>query len=92
MMPWLVYVLECGDATLYTGVTNDLPRRLRAHETGRGARYTRGRAPFVVRYTEPARSRSAALSREHAIKRLSRPAKLALVAPEDTPCQSRSRR
>ena len=59
-MSWLVYVLECGDATLYTGVTNDLERRLDLHERGRGARYTRGRAPFVVRYVEAAANKRVA--------------------------------
>jgi predicted GIY-YIG superfamily endonuclease len=79
MQGWLVYVLECRDRTLYTGVTNDLDRRLEAHAKGRGARYTRGRAPFVVRYVESMPSKGAALSREAAIKKLSRRRKLALA-------------
>ncbi len=69
-MPWLVYVLRCGDGTLYTGVTNDLPRRLAAHAAGRGARYTRGRGPFRVVHVEEATGRGAALRREAEIKRL----------------------
>ena len=76
---WTVYILECGDGTLYTGVTDDLPRRLRAHEEGRGAKYTRGRAPLTLRYREAAPDKSAALKRECAIKRLSRREKLLLI-------------
>ena len=69
-MTWLVYILRCADGTHYTGVTTDLPRRLGAHETGRGARYTRGRGPFVVVHVEAADGRGAALRREAEIKRL----------------------
>ena len=70
-MGYLVYILRCGDGTLYTGCTNDLPRRLQAHQSGRGAKYTRSRLPV---------ERSAALRREAAIKRLDRRRKLALIA------------
>ncbi len=45
---WIVYILECADQTLYTGITNDLDHRIHAHENGRGAKYTRGRAPFKL--------------------------------------------
>ena len=75
---WKVYVLRCADGTLYTGVTNDLDRRLRAHASGRASRYTRSRLPVLVVYTEKARGRGAALRREIAIKRMSRAGKLAL--------------
>ena len=75
----LVYVLECGDGTLYTGYTTDLESRLAAHESGDGAKYTRGRGPFTVLHTESFDSRGDALSREAAIKALSRREKLALV-------------
>jgi len=51
-MDWLVYILLCGDNSLYTGITDDLPRRLKAHESGKGAKYTRGRGPLKVVYTE----------------------------------------
>lgn len=78
-MPWLVYLLRCGDGTLYAGATNDLPRRVAAHQAGRGAAYTRSRRPVRVVYTERVPTRSAALRREAALKRLSRTAKLALV-------------
>ena len=76
---WCVYLLRCGDGSLYCGVTNDLIKRLAAHRAGTGARYTRGRGPLRLVYQERAVDRSAALSREHAIKQLSRVEKLALV-------------
>ena len=76
---WCVYLLRCADGTLYTGITNDLPRRLAAHARGRGARYTRGRGPLVLVHSEPARTRSAALRREHQLKALRRCDKLTLL-------------
>ena len=78
---WSVYVLRCSDGTLYTGVTTDVARRLRMHERGRGARYTRGRGPFELVYTETRLARGAALRREAELKRLPRRAKLALAGP-----------
>ena len=79
-MGYLVYILRCGDGTLYTGCTNDLPRRLQAHQSGRGAKYTRSRLPVKLVYQEAVPDRSAALRREAAIKRLDRRRKLALSA------------
>ena len=79
-MGYLVYILRCGDGTLYTGCTNDLPRRLQAHQSGRGAKYTRSRLPVELVYQEEAPDQSAALRREAAIKRLDRRRKLALIA------------
>ena len=79
-MGYLVYILRCGDGTLYTGCTNDLPRRLRAHQSGRGAKYTRSRLPVELVYQEELPDQSAALRREAAIKRLDRRRKLALIA------------
>jgi putative endonuclease len=76
---WCVYLLRCADGTLYTGITNDLPRRLTAHARGRGARYTRGRRPLALVHSEPASTRSAALRREYELKRLRRREKLALL-------------
>jgi putative endonuclease len=76
---WCVYVLRCRDGTLYVGMTNDLWARVHAHDTGRGAKYTRGRGPVEVVWLHPCRSRSDALRVEHAIKRLPRPRRLALV-------------
>ena len=60
-MGYLVYILRCGDGTLYTGCTNDLPRRLQAHQSGRGAKYTRSRLPVELVYQEAVPDRSAAL-------------------------------
>ena len=78
-MRWCVYLIRCGDGTLYAGMTNDLERRIAAHESGRGARYTRGRGPLTVVHVERKRSRSSALKREAALKRLDRRAKLDLL-------------
>ena len=77
---WLVYLLRCRDGSLYTGITNDLPKRLRAHAAGRASKYTRSRLPVWLAYSEPLKSKSAALKREAAIKRLTRAAKLRLIA------------
>lgn len=79
-MSWSVYVLRCRDGSLYTGITNDLPRRLRAHRAGRGAAYTRSRLPLRLIYVEQRRTKGAALRREAAIKRLPRRQKLSLIA------------
>lgn len=76
---WIVYVLRCADGSLYTGVTNDLRRRLAAHGRGVAAKYTRHRRPVALVYAVPAPGRGAALAREAAIKRLSRSAKIDLV-------------
>ena len=80
---WTVYILECGDGTLYTGITDDLERRLRAHNQGKGAKYTRGRAPLTLRYRETVPDKSTALKREHAIKRLSREEKLRMILSKE---------
>lgn len=77
---WRVYLLRCRDGTLYAGATNDLARRLERHASGRGARYTRSRLPVTLVWQERARSRGAALSREAALKRLTRAQKLALLS------------
>jgi len=76
---WVVYVLRCGDGSLYTGITNHLARRLAAHRAGTASRYTRARRPVRLVYQERRRTRSAALRREAAIKRLPRAAKLDLL-------------
>lgn len=78
-MSWWVYILECRDGTLYTGCTDDVPRRLAAHNAGNGAKYTRGRTPVLLRYCEEQPDRSAALRREAAIKRQTRKEKQALI-------------
>jgi predicted GIY-YIG superfamily endonuclease len=77
---WCVYVLECRDGTLYTGASNDLERRVRQHNQGRAARYTRGRGPVRLVYREACDGRAQALRREAALKRLSRLAKQRLIS------------
>lgn len=81
-LAYFVYMLRCGDGTLYTGSTNDVARRLQVHQSGRGAKYTRSRLPVELVYQEAAADWSAALRREAAIKRLPRKQKLALIAAE----------
>src|SRR5213595_2216410 len=76
---WCVYLLRCADGTLYTGITNDLPRRLEAHRSGRGARYTRGRSPLTLLHSEAAPTRADALRHEHQLKTLRRSDKLAFL-------------
>lgn len=76
---WVVYILECRDGTLYTGITDDLDRRIRMHSQGKGAKYTRGRGPVRLRHWEECADHSAALRREIQIKRLSRQQKLELI-------------
>ena len=80
MKNWYVYILRCADDTLYTGSTDDIPRRLAVHNSGKGAKYTRGRLPVEVVYSERCESYSAALKREYAIKQLARREKLKLIA------------
>jgi len=77
---WSVYIVECADGTLYTGTARSVPARVIAHNSGKGARYTRGRRPVRLRWREDGLSRRAALRREAAIKRLRREAKLRLIA------------
>ena len=75
---WFVYILHCGNGSLYTGITDDFVKRLSAHRSGKGAKYTRGRGPLVVYYLEELSSKSMALKREIAIKRMKRTDKLKL--------------
>ena len=87
-MTYWVYILRCADGTLYTGCTNDLSRRLSAHNAGKGAKYTRSRRPVELVYREEVPDKSAALRREAAIKGLSRKEKLALIQSSELPSQS----
>ncbi|MDP2269154.1 MAG: GIY-YIG nuclease family protein [Archangium sp.] len=80
MPSWHVYMVRCADDSLYTGCTNDLARRVAAHNAGKGARYTRSRGPVQVVWSVRVKDRSAALSREARVKQLSRAEKLVLVA------------
>ena len=76
---WKLYILRCRDGSLYTGITNDLEKRLEAHRTGKGAKYTRGRGPLELVYREECGDHSEALKRELEIKRLPREEKLKLL-------------
>ena len=76
---WYLYILRCGDGTLYTGITTDVDKRLEAHRTGKGAKYTRGRGPLELVYREELPDHSAALKREHEIKAMSRTEKEKLM-------------
>ena len=80
---WTVYLIQAGDGSLYTGVTTDLERRLRQHQTNRGAKYLRGRGPLQVVLTESGYDRGGAQRREIQLKRLSRAEKLALIQQEN---------
>lgn len=78
-MGWFVYMLRCGDGTLYTGYTDCVERRLSVHQSGKGAKYTRSRLPVELVYQEELPDKSCALRREAAIKKLTRGQKLALA-------------
>ena len=83
-MSWLVYILKCGDNSLYTGITNNFKARLLAHEEGRGAKYTKGRGPFEVVYQKTYKSRSEATTMEIEIKKLSLEEKQKLITGSNT--------
>ncbi len=82
---WYVYILRCRDGTLYTGMTDDLLKRLGAHNAGKGAKYTRGRGPVELVYHEQLETKAEACRREYAIKQLTRQEKTELIdnAPRD---------
>ena len=76
---WSVYLLECADRSLYCGITDDIERRIKAHDEGKGAKYTRGRGPVKLFWSMSCPDKSAALKEEARIKRLSRAQKSALI-------------
>lgn len=76
---WKVYMIRCKDGSLYTGIAVDVQARFQAHSSGKGAKYTRGRGPLELVYTEVCESKSAALKREYYIKSLPRAEKLKLI-------------
>lgn len=76
---WYLYILRCGDGTLYTGITTDVEKRLEAHRAGKGAKYTRGRQPLELVYREVCGSHSDALKREIQVKKLPRKTKETLL-------------
>ena len=78
-MPAYVYMLRCADGSLYTGWTNDMEKRLKAHQRGQGAKYTRSRGPVELVYSEELTDKSEALKREYVIKQLSHTEKLKLI-------------
>jgi putative endonuclease len=78
-MTWVCYLLKCADDTLYCGITNDLDKRIAAHNAGEGAKYTRSRIPVKLVFSEPCENRSAASKREGQVKKLKRMEKLLLV-------------
>lgn len=82
-MSWTLYILRCADDTLYTGITNNLEKRLAQHESGKGAKYVRGRTPFTLAYREEHLTKSAALKKEIYIKSLSRADKQRIVLTEN---------
>ena len=75
-----VYIIECGDESLYTGWTNNLEKRFKAHNEGRGAKYTRGRGPLKLVYFEEYESKVDAMKREYAIKKMTREKKIELIS------------
>ena len=79
IMGYFVYILTCSDNSLYTGITNNIERRLEEHNKGEGAKYTRGRIPVALSYLESFEDKSGALKKEAQLKRLSRKAKLQLI-------------
>jgi len=78
-MNWKVYIVQCADETLYTGITNNVPSRVATHNTGRGAKYTKNRLPVVLVYQEEVDDKSHALRREREIKKLNRSQKNSLI-------------
>lgn len=80
---WKLYILRCGDGSLYTGIALDVQARLAQHREGTGAKYTRGRGPLELVYSEACESHSQALKREYEIKSLTRSEKLELIQKRD---------
>ena len=74
-----VYILECNDGTLYTGWTNDIDKRIKAHKDGKGAKYTKGRRPLKLVYLEELETKSEALKRENEIKKMTKDKKRQLI-------------
>lgn len=84
-MNWWVYIIRCGDGSFYTGIATDVERRLKTHQSGRGARYTRGRGPLMLWWTDGPVSHVEALKAERRIKRLSHERKELLGGIEPSP-------
>lgn len=84
-MPWFIYVVKCRDESLYTGITTDISRRIKEHNTKKGAFYTQNKIPVELVYQEAMANQSKARKREATIKKLTRKQKLELVGMLDTP-------
>ena len=84
---WFVYIVECSDKSLYTGITNDLAKRISCHNSGKGAKYTRARRPVSLKYYETLDNKSSALKREIAIKQLTRNQKMKMIVGSYCLCQ-----
>lgn len=89
---WFCYLLSCSDGTLYCGITPDLDKRTSLHNAGQGAKYTRGRVPVRLVYSEPCEDKAVALRREHAIKALTRAEKLALCGKPGRRADAKARK
>ncbi|MDD5238115.1 MAG: GIY-YIG nuclease family protein [Candidatus Omnitrophica bacterium] len=83
-MPWCLYIVRCSDTSLYTGITTDISRRLKEHNSKKGAFYTKNKIPVELVYREPMTSQSEARKREAEIKKLTRKQKLELIGIECT--------
>lgn len=83
--PWYLYILRCGDGSLYTGIAVDVDKRLAAHRSGKGAKYTRGRGPLEVVYREACENHSHALKRELEVKALPREEKEKILQTKAAP-------
>jgi predicted GIY-YIG superfamily endonuclease len=88
---WYLYVLQCGDSTLYTGITNDLQRRIQQHNNGTASRYTRSRPPVALVYQERCLGHSRALKKEYAMKQLSRKEKEIYIAKKSKTRRARQK-
>jgi len=79
MKPWYLYIVECSDSTLYTGITTDIKRRIKEHNSGRGAKYTRGKGPVILRHLREFKNRSDATKAELKTKKFRRAKKLSII-------------
>ena len=78
-MSWFIYIIECSDSKFYTGITNNLDRRIKAHNSGNGGRFTKVRTPVKLLYSETVATKPAALKRELKIKQYTRQQKFELI-------------
>ena len=90
--PWSLYILQCSDGSFYTGITNNLERRLKMHQSGKASRYTRTRGPVEMLYSEKCGDRSSALIRECEVKEWPRSKKAGLISGEKQVSKRRKRR